>query len=270
MAYLSHILSTLRQVRSTSIDPETALRSEQSRTTRGVELSTAAAGEQTGASEELNLRCLELSVEMAQAHAVQSSAVQWILETSTDTDNITAAAEMVPEIEWPAAENVTHVLDRLKSHTIACFDPTQQILPHAQARAVVYLKAMCHLNVQQDLGYPFRVFKDGEICFTIDHTSYHMLPDKAFLVVCCALNSLVNLDIASLPLSDRMWMAQMFTYRLHKGNYRPKFVTLAINLIGICLDSKSPARLVADCILLAGMLIGVQVNRQHLARLDKR
>lgn len=65
-------------------------------------------------------------------------------------------------------------------------------------------------------------------------------------------------------------MAQMFTYRLHKGNYRPKFVTLAINLIGICLDSKSPARLVADCILLASMLIGVQVNRQHLARLDKR
>ena len=86
----------------------------------------------------------------------------------------------------------------------------------------------------------------------------------------CVVQDPVELNMKSLPLSDRMWMAHMFTYRLHWGNNHPKFVTLLIEFIDTCLDPKSPTRLVADCVLLAGMLLGLQVDRQYLARLDKR
>ena len=53
-----------------------------------------AAGEHTASSEKLVLNLLKPSIEIAQSRAIQSSAVQWIIETSTDI-----AARMVPEIE---------------------------------------------------------------------------------------------------------------------------------------------------------------------------
>ena len=65
-------------------------------------------------------------------------------------------------------------------------------------------------------------------------------------------------------------MAHMFTYRLHRGDNNPQFVTFLIDFIDTCLDLKSPTRLVADCVLLTGMLLGLQIDRQDLARLDKR
>ena len=72
---------------------------------------------------------LGLPVEIAPLYAVQSSAIQWILETSTDMDNIAAAAGMLPEVEWPASEDNLQLLSstyRLKSYFRACFDPAQQ------------------------------------------------------------------------------------------------------------------------------------------------
>ena len=63
----------------------------------------------------------------------------------------------------------------------------------------------------------------------------------------------------------------MFTYRLHRGDNTPKLNTFLIDIfIGTCLDPKSPTRLAADCVLLAGMLLDLQIDRRHLATLDKR
>ena len=96
-----------------------------------------------------------------------------------------------------------------------------------------------------------------------------MLADQAYLAIYYALKKPKTLDLTSLPLSDRMWMAHMFTYHLHKDGNDPECVSFVVDFIGICLDLKSPARLVADCVLLAGLLLGVQIGRRHLARLDK-
>ena len=50
----------------------------------------------------------------------------------------------------------------------------------------------------------------------------------------------------------------------------PDFITFVVDFIKACLDSIPPQHLLADCLLLAGMLIGLSVDRRHLARLDKR
>ena len=102
-----------------------------------------------------------------------------------------------------------------------------------------------------------------------------MLPDQGFFTVSCSASAILStvnakLDMASVPLYDCMWMARMFAYRLYDGDNNPNFVDSVICFIGTCLDSKAPTRLVADCVLLAGMLIGGKVNRRDLARLDKR
>ena len=268
--FVAQMSSPVRQVRSTPADPEAAGVPEHVVSARSVSLPPVHAGEETAFLDlDLDLD-LVLPIEVAQVYAVQSSAVQWILETSTDMDNIAAAAGMLPEIEWPAEDNVDVVFNRLKNHFCACFDSTQQILPLAQARATACLKAMCHFDVEQDMKKLFSFYSNGYIS-SIDHSFYYMIPNEGFLTVSCAVDICsVKLDMASVPLYDRMWMARMFTYRLYNGDSDPDFVDFVISFIGTCLDSKAPTRLVADCVLLAGMLIGGKIHRRHLARLDKR
>jgi hypothetical protein len=180
---------------------------------------------------------------------------------------------MVSEVEWPAKINVPRrLVDRVESGFIACFDPHRKILPLTQGGAVACLKAMSRLCVEQDLVIPFYIYTDGVIRFKRDFLFWHMTPcDPAILVVSSAVDeSPDNLDITRLPLSDLMWMAHMFIHRLHKGRDYPEFDAVVVKFIGICLDSEPPARLAADCVLLAGMLLGLPVDRQHLTRLDKR
>ena len=273
VAQLSQMFSPVKQVRPTPTDPEAVGGPEQVMSTGSVPLSSVPAGEETATLNELDLDLdLELPVEMAQIYAVQSSAVKWILETSTDMDNMAAAAGMIPEIEWPAEGNVDVAFDRLKSHFYACFDHTRHILPVAQAGATACLKAMCCFDGEQGLKNLY-LFPSGVI---YSGGFYHMIPDQGVLTISCVVNiCYVKLDMASVPLCDRMWMARMFTYRLYthrlyNGDNSPDFVDFVIGFIDTCLDSKAPARLVADCVLLAGILIGQKINRRHLARLDKR
>jgi len=65
---------------------------------------------------------------LAPPDPVQAHAVHWISKTSTDMDTIATAARMVPEVEWPCNYNIAGVEDRLNSHSMACFDPTNHLL----------------------------------------------------------------------------------------------------------------------------------------------
>lgn len=238
-----------------------------------VSLAQSASGsaeKQATSSEELDLSCLESST-VAQVHAIQSSAVRWILETSTDTEVITTAARLTPEIEWPSGD-ITDVHDRLTGHFYACFDATGRILPHTQARAAACLKAMHHFEAERDLNDPLYIHPRGIVSPEGDDATYDMLPDRDFLVVCAVINEYhhVPLDLTSLTPPDLMWMAHMLTFRLHKGDNKPAVEGFVQDFISACLRPESSPRLVADCLLLVGQLIGLQIDRQHLARLDKR
>ena len=93
--------------------------------------------EEDANSERLDLGYLKSPIKLAEVHAVE-----WILQKSTDTDIITAAARMVPEIEWP--EEVGDVLIQLDRHLYASFDPARELPPLAQERAMACVKAMYH------------------------------------------------------------------------------------------------------------------------------
>ena len=260
--------SSADREQSLNLDPEPTGGSEHSGITGDVQPDPDATGEQTM----WQLTFLEPAIEAQRAQDLASSnAVQWTLETTTDLDIIATAASMIPEIEWPDEDNVTNVLERLNGHFYACFHPTGHILVLVQGRAVVCLKAMYHIHIKRQLPFPFYIFEDGRIQSTDDNSWYFMQPNRDFLVVWCAMawRDPIELDIASLPTPDRMWMAHVFAYHLHKEGDDPEFVTFVINFIRACIFSESP-RLVADCLLLAGQLVGMRVDHSHLARLDKR
>jgi hypothetical protein len=183
-----------------------------------------AAGEQTTSTEELDLGALESRGKSAQIYAVQASAVQWIFETSTDTDLIATTPRMVLEIEWLAEDDVNGVLDRLESHLSPCFDPTMQIIPLAQGWAVAFVKAMSHLHVERNLGKFSHIDTSGDIFFSNNLTVYNMHPDHDFFVLYCVVEHPIDLEITSLSLSDRMWMACICSRNTYTR------VTIALNL----------------------------------------
>ena len=240
--------------------PDAAADSEQSGGSRIIfQLASDSAGEQTASLGLVSLRPLP---EESRENEIQCSAAQCVLETSTDTDVITAAAQMAPQIEWP--EGVFDVLSRLFR---ACFDSTRHTLPLAQARAAGCLKAICHLHIKLNLKQIIYLESDGHVQY---FRGFRMSPDHDFLVLYCATNQPLNLDINSLSSSDRMWLAHIFTYRLHNGDKNPHLVTFVIDFVRICIGSESSSRLIADCLLLAGMLVGLIIDRECLAKLDKK
>ena len=57
----------------------------------------------------LDLTCLDSPVE-----SIGVRSIQWIFDTTTDVDMITAAVRMIPKVEWPDQHNVPDELDRLE------------------------------------------------------------------------------------------------------------------------------------------------------------
>ena len=188
LAYITGTSSTLtHRARSQANDPE-----------------SAGSWELLEPSQPLDLSCLDSPASDAQ---VEASAIQWIIETCTlDTEIITAAVIMLPEVEWPEKHRAVRVSERLEGHFHTCFDPTLHLIPLKKQQAETCVKAICH--VTRAAGSSIR-FKDQSVC-VVDRW-YYIPRSQGFLLVSCALGASNELDIASLPPSERMWLAYMFT-----------------------------------------------------------
>lgn len=208
-------------------------------------------------AEQWDLKLLE-----SPAQEIEARSVQWILDASTDTDTITSAVRMVPEIEWPENYDATGVVDRLKSHFYSCYDSPRQLPWHLNERALACLKAIHHLEDKS-----LRIEKED--IYSEDHDCVYRLPRDRFGVLSCVAGE--RIQIKSLSSSDRMWLAHMFILSLHNKVYKEEFDGFVIDFIDDCLlHLTSPRRLVADCLLLTGQLIGLPITRRNLERLDKR
>ena len=248
LAYISRIPSTLMgRARSQANHPE-----------------SAGSWELSESSQLLDLSCLDLPASDA---PVEAMAIRWIIETCTDTDIMTAAVMMVPEVEWPDEHGAAIVSERLKNHFYACFDPTLHLNPLTKQRAEACLKAISH--VTRATG-PSIHFKHHGVC--VDDRWYNIPRDQGFLLVSRALGVSNELDITSLPPSERMWLAYMFTHSLQEGMGDIQFLNSIAQFIQKCLhDPRTPApRLVADCLLLSGLMIGLRPEGRYLAKIDKR
>jgi hypothetical protein len=214
--------------------------------------------------EELYLHVLHHPADPTGGHSIQ-----WVLETSTDMDIIATAVQMVPEVEWRNGHDVIFMLDQLTSQLYAYCASPWQLTPHLRERVRNCLKAIFHLYTEQGLWGPLAIRNHN--IFNNDHHSHAMPNEQDFYLISCVVEKLYDLDIASLSFADRMWMARILTFRLHDGVQHPVIRRFVLDFINKCLqDPKTPPRLVADCLLLAGLMVGVQPGRRYIRRIDKR
>jgi len=73
------------------------------------------------------------------------SAICWVLATSTDPDDITSAALLIPTITWSPNSDITSHCQRLRDTFLARFDAEGRLRLSARDRAVACGRALNHL-----------------------------------------------------------------------------------------------------------------------------
>ncbi|KAG1723780.1 uncharacterized protein EDB91DRAFT_1255516 [Suillus paluster] len=73
------------------------------------------------------------------------SAVQWVLATSTDPDNIATAASLIPTITWSPNSDILSYCQRLQDTFVRCFDADGNLRPSAEDRAIACGRALNYL-----------------------------------------------------------------------------------------------------------------------------
>lgn len=73
------------------------------------------------------------------------SAICWVLATSTDPDDITSAASLIPTIAWSPDSDIVSHCQRLRDTFFACFDAEGRLQSSARDRAVACGQALNHL-----------------------------------------------------------------------------------------------------------------------------
>jgi Family of unknown function (DUF6535) len=250
LVYLSRIsLALWRRTLSPTDDPE-----------------STGSSDELASFEEIYLNDLESPAEPAGARSIQ-----WIIETSTDMDIITAAVTMIPEVEWPDECDVTFVLDQLTSQLYTRINSSWQLTQHTREQVRTCLKAVFHLYTERDRQGPLNI-RNHNLHFIDRHLDAFPL-DQGFQLISYVMEgpSGLNLDFASIPFPDRMWMAHILTHHLRNLVRYSNNFSFVHELIEKCLqDPKTPSRLVADCLVLAGLMVGVGPKQRYLALIDKR
>jgi hypothetical protein len=112
---------------------------------------------QTPGSELVGALCNRFLPPFTENIFLKSSAIRWLLETSTNPEYAETATAMVPLAQWPPKLDVSAMCTRFHENFMACRDKSEL------SQAVTYGKAMAHLCVQSViphsylfLGYPDR------------------------------------------------------------------------------------------------------------------
>lgn len=285
------MLFALRTVTSSCLRSIRALRSSQTRAPLICDLEF---GKRPSEATESYLPAISLSYEFPAVSVASSDApsVKWLLETSTDPNVFIAACQLVPEVEWPFDFDVSGIISLLHRSLGSCFDTKDRLLAPAKERALACATALVHLSGREYLRL------DGEYYSAAQWPSqprylhfWHLLSQES-LDADYALK--INLGqkwisdytyrffqdtpiFSSASDATLSWLSQVLPYvfLIHKDiDELAQMEDLALNIISMLLEANIPnkapsAQVLANCTLLAGILLGLNVDKTVLVKVDK-
>lgn len=222
-----------------------------------------------------------------------SPSVKWLLETSTDPNVFIAACHLVPEVEWPFDFDVSGIISLLHRTLGSCFDTKDRLLAPAKERALACATALVHLSGREYLRLDGEYYSAAQCPSQPRYLHFWHLLSWESLDADYALK--INLgqkwiadysyrffrDTPTLSLASDatlLWLSQVLPYvfLLHKDiDELAQMEDLAVSIISMLLEAKVPqkspsAQVLANCTLLAGILLGLNVDKTVLVKVDKR
>ncbi|KAG1723936.1 hypothetical protein EDB19DRAFT_338399 [Suillus lakei] len=220
---------------------------------------------------------------------LEAPSIKWLLETSTDPEVFLAAANLVPQVEWPLDLDVSDILPQLCDIFASCVDIQRQIVPSLEEKASACTMALSHLYYGRVLqAYPGRgEFLGAGEWFGRRRTDYHMFLQMSAsgtrtaddVVLATTSNLCVSEDVymqfpfwlGACPDSVPERLSHILPYHFVTGQVNEGGEKLAIDVISKLLSSPSPPsnQIIANCTLLACVMVGVQVDKKDIVRIDK-
>ncbi|KAG1779472.1 hypothetical protein EV702DRAFT_1088506 [Suillus placidus] len=221
---------------------------------------------------------------------LEAPSIKWLLETSTDPEVFLAAANLVPQVEWSLDLDVSDMLPQLYDILTSCVGFDKQIIPSLEEKASVCIMALCHLYCGRVLqAYPGRGQFIGRgrsdyDLFDIFRLMHIDIANETVLGTAIQLClpeyrggsdpgfQCYDFDLDDCPDSVLEWLSHSLPYHFVTGRVDERVEEFAIAVISKLLSSpSSPSnQIIANCILLACVMIGVQFDKKDVVRIDKR
>ncbi|KAG1745069.1 uncharacterized protein EDB91DRAFT_1200036, partial [Suillus paluster] len=227
---------------------------------------------------------LNLNLPDIPTSCLEAPSILWLLETSTDPEVFLAAASLVPQVEWPLDLDISDTLHQLYDIYTNCLDVQRHIVPSLKEKASACIMALSHL-------YCGRVLREhpGHGEFLVQGSRDYLVlermwrqcasTDKAVLMTATQLSAPDGHSILWYPLqhllpagSDSVAerLSHALPYHFFTGKADEDIETLAIAVISKLLSSPSPpTQIIANCALLACIMVGVQFDKKDIVRIDK-
>jgi hypothetical protein len=226
---------------------------------------------------------LKLELPDTLTSSLEAPSIMWLLETSTDPEVFLAAASLVPHVDWPLDLDVSDTLHQLYDVYTSCLDIQRRIVPSLEEKASACTMALCHLYCGRILqGHPAHKLLDKE---DIDYCVFEQMLKRTKVnanAVVAATKLIFATDestswrhspkFGTCPDSVLEWLSHVLPFQFVIGKVDKDVEKLAMTVISKLLYShSSPSpQIIANCTLLACIIVGVQFDKKDIVRIDKR
>ena len=219
-------------------------------------------------------------------HVLDSNCITRMFKMSTEVDTALAIARFIPEIIWHTGiQDIP--LERLYDTVLECFDHSSGypiLKPVFRNKAYLSARALLHMDIQRRCigdGSESAAFgsiskkhqimasehykRDSDLGSTlgiIDHVFGDFKPKPT-----------IHWESFSLTIAHHTWMGHILlchAWDIHKnGESLPDSVRGFI-LHSLQLEPAPPAQIIADCLFMIGLVLGIELHVKDLLVTDKR
>ena len=216
-------------------------------------------------------------------HVLDSNCIAWMFEMSMDADVIMAIMRFIPEVVWHAGIRTTP-LEKLYDTVLECFDRSTghpAVIPKLRNKAYLSAKALLHLAIQRKC-----IGDDSDkAMFKLISSRHPVMGSKRYEDDSDLESTLGIIDRVfgdwepmhwqnfTFTIPHHAWMGHILLYRawdvIRKGDPLPDDIKEFI-LHSLRLEPPPPAPIVADCLLIIGLVLGIKLHIDDLLVVDKR
>jgi hypothetical protein len=207
-----------------------------------------------------------------------SLCIAWMFDRTLDSDKVTVILDFIPDIVWHSGicniptSTVFHIFENCFSYS----DGNAALIPRLRDRAYASGRALVHLAIQRkcigEACDPLKEFRNGQRSYS--WRPYDKDLDSILSLVDRLLGNKQPINWSGYKFSEphQRWLSHILLYRAWDHLcYSPKlpddvqeFVALALST-----DNMHPA-VVADCLFVISLLVGLPLHVDDLAVTDKR
>lgn len=216
-------------------------------------------------------------------YVVYSDCITWMLEKPIEQDALKAIARFVPEIVWHAGINSVP-LQRMYDTLLECFDERSvppAVLSRYIDQAYLSAKAVLHVLVQRkclgdnsDAAVSKTIAARHRVLGTRRYTNDGELESTLGIIdQVLGKGKAIVWDGLKLSVEHHNWMAHILLYRAWDvlGSSRKLSDDVAGFIrYSLSMDPPPSDSIVADCLMMIGLLIGINIHVDDLSVVDKR